>query len=227
MIVGWDTSTSATTAAVLDAAGATIERRDDPPLGSRPAHTGRLLELIEAVLEESGGGWAGVTRIAVGLGPGGFTGLRIGISTARALAQARSLEIVGVSSLEALARGAVAEDAGTGSVLAVIDARRGEAFAAAWDGERRPLAVAAPHGPQALAELALGLASPVLAIGDGAMKFRAELERAHALVPPDESHVHRVSAAQICRIGATQSPAAREDILPDYRREPDATPRRP
>jgi tRNA threonylcarbamoyladenosine biosynthesis protein TsaB len=218
VILGLDTATAATAVALWEADGAQVERRDDPPPGQRPGHAGRLLVLVEEVLGDTGAGWEGVERIAVGVGPGGFTGLRLGIATARALAQARDLPLVGVSSLEALASNVPP----AGTVVAVIDARRGEVFAAAWrDGERvlEPVAIAP-------ADLAAGLAGPALAVGDGAVRFREELERAGAGVPPDGSPAHRVSALAVCRLGAAREPDARDALLPDYRREPDAKPPR-
>ena len=216
MILGIDTSTAATAAAVLGPE-LQAEARDDPGPGERPRHATRLLALVEDVLAQAGG-WDAIERIAVGVGPGGFTGLRHGISTARALAQARGIPVNGASSLEALARGAGA----SGLVFAVIDARRGEVFAAAYrDGSLvlEPAAIA----PEALAER---LQEGALAVGDGAVRFREQLERAGAAVPEDRSPSHRVSALQICRIGSEGG--ASDDLpLPDYRREPDAAPRSP
>jgi tRNA threonylcarbamoyladenosine biosynthesis protein TsaB len=217
VILGIDTSTPATAAAVWAPDGPAVERRDDPPPGVRPGHAARLLVLVEAALTEAGATWEDIERIAAGVGPGGFTGLRLGIATARALAQARGLPLVGVSSLEALARGA-----GVDSVLAVIDARRGEVFAAGWRGGERwldPVAIA----PDALAAR---VTAGTLAVGDGAVKFRSELERAGARVPADDSPAHRVSALEVCRLGAAGEPADRGALLPDYRREPDAKPPR-
>src|SRR5918997_3507019 len=124
MILGLDTATAATAAAVWAPGGPAAEARDDPEPGARPAHATRLLALVEEALERAGAGWEELERIAVGVGPGGFTGLRHGIATARALAQGRGLPLTGVSSLEALARGAAAEaGAPDALVLAVIDAR--------------------------------------------------------------------------------------------------------
>jgi tRNA threonylcarbamoyladenosine biosynthesis protein TsaB len=109
-------------------------------------------------------------------------------------------------------------------VLAVIDARRGEVFAAAWAGGEpvlEPVAIAP-------ADLAARLAEPPLtaplAVGDGAVRFREELVRAGATVPEDGAAVHRVSALQVCRLGAQARPVDRDALLPDYRREPDAKP---
>ena len=212
MILGIDTATPSTAVALWSPDHA-VERRDDPPPGSRPAHASRLLALIEEVLN---GDWSAVERIAVGVGPGGFTGLRLGIATARALSQARDLPLVGVSSLAALAA-AVRGTVPLTPVVAVIDARRGEVFAAAWPGVFEPVALA----PEALAAR---IEPGSLAVGDGAVRFREELERAGAVVPADGSPLHRVSAIEICKLGATGQPAGRDALLPDYRREPDAKP---
>lgn len=218
IVAGIDTATPATVTGVLLADGTVVEARDEPEEGSRGAHASRLLVLLERALAEAGTTWEDVDRIAIGVGPGGFTGLRIGIATARALAQARGLPLVPVSSLAALAQGA-----GGGPVAAVIDARRGEVFAAAWDGDRELLAPAA-LAPAALGERLLALDLAVQAVGDGAVRFREELEGAGVAVPVDGSAVHRIAAAPLCRLGVAGEPAERDRLLPDYRREPDAKP---
>ena len=214
IVLGLDTATSATVVGVLGADGVVHEVRDDPPTGARPAHAARLLGAVDEALAAAGVGWDEVTRLAVGVGPGSFTGLRIGIATARGLAQARGLEMVGVSTLAALARGASAE-----VVLAVLDARRGEVFAG---GPFAPAALA----PEALAERVRAMPVAPLAVGDGAVRFRGSLEAAGAQVPPDEDGVHRLRAGQVCKLGAEGSPTDRDALLPDYLREPDAVPRR-
>jgi tRNA threonylcarbamoyladenosine biosynthesis protein TsaB len=207
VILGLDTATASTAVGLWAPAGPEVERRDDPPLGARPAHAGRLLLLVEEVLAAAAADWDAIERIAVGVGPGSFTGLRLGIATARGLAQARDLPLVGVSSLAALA---------VGADLAVIDARRGEVFAAAPD----------VFGPAALKpeELVARIEPGWLTVGDGAVRFREPLERAGAVIPADDDPQHRVSALQICRLGAAGEPADRDTLLPDYRREPDAKP---
>jgi tRNA threonylcarbamoyladenosine biosynthesis protein TsaB len=222
VILGMDTATPATAVAVWAPHGPAVERRDDPAPGERPGHASRLLALVDEVVPD----WEAITRIAVGVGPGGFTGLRIGIATARALAQARDLPLVGVSSLAALAAGVrgpgpLTRKGGKAPlrVVAVIDARRGEVFAASA-GVFEPVALA----PEALAAR---IEPGTLAVGDGAVRFRQELERAGATVPADDSPQHRVSALEVCRLGAAGDPADRDALLPDYRREPDAKPRPP
>jgi len=105
VILGLDTATADTAVALWAPGGPEVERRDEPPLGARPAHAGKLLLLVEEALDAAGASWDDIERIAVGVGPGSFTGLRIGIATARGLAQARNLPLIGVSSLAALAKG--------------------------------------------------------------------------------------------------------------------------
>jgi tRNA threonylcarbamoyladenosine biosynthesis protein TsaB len=239
-IVGLDTSTPSTSVAVLMPGGTEVELRHDPEPGRPPRHAERLQPLLEEALQQAGVAWDEVARLCVGTGPGGFTGLRLGVSTARALAQGRNLPLVGVSSLEALARGVEHVDARDleaaghpdphGPVLAVIDARRGEVFVAAYRHHRCTLA------PTTIdpGELAERLAArrewgrtAMLAVGDGAVRFRAELERAGVAVPADGSRAHLVSALMVCRLGRARDPADRDTLLPDYLREPDAAPPQP
>lgn len=131
IVLGFDTATPAS-AVALRYDGGCVQARDDPRSGERPGHATRLLGLAAELLAQAGLGWADIDRIAVGVGPGRFTGLRIGVASARGLAQSLGIELVGVSSLLALASaasGSAQEDQG---ILAVIDARRGEVFAAAY-----------------------------------------------------------------------------------------------
>jgi tRNA threonylcarbamoyladenosine biosynthesis protein TsaB len=211
-LLAFDTATAATAVAVADG-DSVLERRDDPPAGARPRHTSRLMALIAELLEEAGWDWDQLDRVAVGVGPGTFTGLRIGIATARGLAQARGLELVGVSTLESLSLNADAEN-----VCAVLDARRGEVFAAAWS-RRRSVLQPATLDPVALAER---LSPGTLAIGEGAVAFRHVLERSGALIPDDGSDLHRVTAVNHCRLGLLAEPSDTDAVRPEYLRLPDA-----
>lgn len=230
IVLGLDTATAATAVGLLAAEDPqprgrgplAAERRHEPAPGERPGHGPQLLSLAHALLEEAGLAFADVDRIGVGVGPGGFTGLRIGVATARALAQAADAELVGVSSLEALA--SAAQPAPGQAVLAVIDARRGEVFAAGWrDGERvaGPVAIA----PARVGEIA---GEGWLAVGDGALRFRDDLEGAGCLVEADGSACHRVSALAVCRLArAARRGTERDLVVPDYLRKPDAVPSKP
>ena len=227
MILGLDTATRATSVALWDSAvGLSREARDDPPPGARPGHATRLMPLIEELLEEHGRGWGQVKRIAVGVGPGTFTGLRIGVATARALGHARAIPLVGIPTLQSLAFGARRERS-AGAVLAVLDARRRELFAGGWRVEEVARQGApALLEPAALALDALGqsisaLGLPAVAVGEGAVEFRAVLERSGALVPED-SELHTVTALNHCRLADAWSASDPDEVLPEYLRLPDA-----
>ena len=230
IVLGLDTATAATTVAVWDTAGdEVVELRDDPPVGARPRHTTRLLALAEQTLARAGTGWAGVDRIAVGTGPGTFTGLRIGVSTARALASSGQVPIVGVSTLRAVVSRAAGSPAGDQVLLAVLDARRGEVFAAAWArGAERELAAApllepSAVAPQLLAQTLAESGRRWLAVGDGAVKFRDVLRRdGQVEIPDDDDDLHRVTAVEICRLGLALPPRTPDEIEPEYLRLPDA-----
>jgi tRNA threonylcarbamoyladenosine biosynthesis protein TsaB len=223
-ILAFDTASRATAVALAAPRGAWA-RRDDPAPGERPAHATRLLPLVAEVMDEAGLDWGEIDRIAVGLGPGTFTGLRIGVATAKALGQATGAALVGISSLQALAVGAGPTE---GPVLAVLDARRGEVYAGAWSPVTiTGSALLAPRAlsPQALVEALPGLGSGVLAVGEGAVAFRGVLERAGVDVPSDGSELHRISAASHCRLARHLPVSSPDALAPDYQRPPDAQPR--
>jgi tRNA threonylcarbamoyladenosine biosynthesis protein TsaB len=189
-----------------------------PEPGGRPRHSEVLLPEIERSVDAAGG-WDRIDRIAVGIGPGSFTGLRIGIATARALAQAQDLPLAPIVSLAALARGI--GDGGGDLALPVFDARRSEAFAALYEGpdEIWPPFVASPDE---LAERVQELDRAPLAAGEGALRFAAELEAAGATVAPPEDALHRVAARNVCAVGEVAVEALTDQIQPLYLRPPDA-----
>ncbi len=231
IVLGFDTATPGTAVGLRLADGTVLEAYDDPPAGERPGHTTRLLPLADGLLAQGGLEWGALERIAVGVGPGTFTGLRIGVATARGLAQSLGVELVGVSALRALAEGALRTSPGAErEVLAVIDARRGEVFVG---GYATGMELFAPRAlaPSALASMlasmegaadgASSLPGPGrLAVGDGAVHYRTSLEDMGVEVPEDSSPLHRVSGACICELALGASPS--EGVLPDYLRRPDA-----
>ncbi|CAA9501268.1 MAG: tRNA threonylcarbamoyladenosine biosynthesis protein TsaB [uncultured Solirubrobacteraceae bacterium] len=215
-LLAFDTATPATVVALLDANNDVSEDRHVPSPGERPGHASQLLPLAAGLLERAGLSFADLDRIAVGTGPGTFTGLRIGVSTARALAQASGAQLVGVSTLRVLAEAVMAE--ADGPVMSVLDARRGEAFVAAYDGDDEVVTPAAVT-PEILA----GVGRPGwLAVGDGAVRFRAVLEPSGAVVPADGSPLHSVNATALARLGERAPDPGREGVTPDYLRLPDA-----
>jgi tRNA threonylcarbamoyladenosine biosynthesis protein TsaB len=235
IVLGLDTATLSTAVGLRLADGSALQARDDPATAGSPGHATRLLAMVAALLERAGVAWSELDRIAVGLGPGRFTGLRVGVTTARGLAQSLSLQLAGVSTLGALADAAAVRGAeGCDGVLSVIDALRGEAFAGAYlvagrraDGELSfpgPLAPEALQGIAAQADERAGAGRRRwLAVGDGAVRYRLNLEAAGVLVPADQSPLHLVQGGTVCELGA-RGPAAPayEQVVPDYRRVADA-----
>jgi tRNA threonylcarbamoyladenosine biosynthesis protein TsaB len=244
IVLGFDTATQATVAGLRLADGRTLRARDDPSEHEHPGHATRLLEMAAGLLAQADLGWRDVQRIAVGVGPGRFTGLRVGIATARGLAQSLGVQLTGVSSLRALALAASERERGR-AILAVIDARRQEAFAGAYPASvdfAETMRAGAPlsgeielaralSGAQLqniVGELQrLGAASSErwLAVGDGALRFAAELQRGGVQVAPQRSELHAVDARTVCALGAravVPGHPEQQQILPDYRRTPDA-----
>jgi tRNA threonylcarbamoyladenosine biosynthesis protein TsaB len=219
-ILGLDTSTAASAACVLRVDGRAFERQPPPEaLRSSPAHASELMPAVAEVVERSGVGFERLDAVAVGVGPGAFTGLRIGVATARALALSLGVELRPVSSLAALAEGIPAA-----LRLPLIDAKRGELFAALYeDGEERWPAVAI--APDELARRLREAAIAAVAAGDGSVRFRSLLEAAGIRVEPDRSRAHVVRGLHVCRLGSAAPAVAPGAVLPEYLRLPDAKPR--
>jgi len=217
-LLGIDTSTPASAACVLRA-GESFEVVPEPArLLERPAHARELLPAVADAMARAGLGFGDLDAIAVGLGPGSFTGLRIGIATARALASAAGLELRPVSSLDALAAGMGVDEEPR---LALIDARRGELFAALHDPAGEALWPPFVAAPEAVAERVRQAGFEVRAAGDGSIRFRGVLEAAGISVDPDESGSHVVRALHVCRLAQAVPGQPPDAVLPDYLRAPD------
>ena len=221
VVLGVDTATPDAVVGIT-AAGEPLREAQVPPASDgRPRHSEVLLPEIERCVQAAGG-WERIDRIAIGVGPGSFTGLRIGISTARALAQARGLAIAPVGSLAALARGIAGSEAASGMLaLPVIDARRGEAFAALYEDDRElwePFV--AP--PEELVNRLRRLDRPCLAAGDGALRFRPRAggRRRHGC--PVRGSDPPPRRRDVCAAGEEAPEASPDQVQPVYLRPPDA-----
>jgi tRNA threonylcarbamoyladenosine biosynthesis protein TsaB len=218
-LLGFDTSTAAASACVLRSDGEAFEVAPGPErLGLPPAHASELMPAVAEVMERAALEWDDLDGIAVGVGPGSFTGLRIGIASARSLAAATALSLRPVSSLAALAAGIDAP-----LRLAVIDAKRGELFAALHgaEGELWEPFVARP---EELAERVRAAAVDPLSAGDGSLRFREAFEAAGVRVAPNHAGAHVVRALHVCRLAEKLPGEPPEAVLPAYLRAPDAKP---
>lgn len=219
-ILGIDTSTPASAAAVLRADGAGFARDPGPEaIGARPAHARELMPAIAAALTDAGLHWSDLDVVGIGVGPGAFTGLRIGLATAHGLAAANRLELRPVSSLAALAAGIAGA-----CRLPLIDAGRGELFGALYDGDAElwPPFAAPPMG---VVERVLQSGMLPLAAGNGSVRFQEALEAGGVRVAPVGDRGHVLSALAICRLAVNTAPLPPEAVLPHYLREPDVQPK--
>jgi tRNA threonylcarbamoyladenosine biosynthesis protein TsaB len=192
LILAFDTATDVATSALV---------RDMNPMGERASRAVRILEDIDELLAEAALERADVEAIAVGTGPGSYTGLRMGLVTARALALALEVPVAGVSTLAALAHG------GKGR-LPLVDGRRGELFALV-DGI--PIVIPAEN---------LAVERDKTYIGDGAVRYRALIEERGGHVAADDDPVHVPWARHHAALATDFGPP--ELAEPIYLRLPDA-----
>jgi tRNA threonylcarbamoyladenosine biosynthesis protein TsaB len=186
-----------------------------------PQHTSALLAEVERAAAAAGG-WQRVERIAVGIGPGSFTGLRVGIATARALSSSCGLPLSGVGTLDALGRG-LGEVAAERRCLAVLDARRGEVAAAVYSAEGKRLWGPWLGAPGELAARIPAQPEAALCGGSGAVRFRQHLTSRAVEIPDDADPVHHVAARHICALAAAVPGEDESDsVAPIYLRPPDA-----
>jgi tRNA threonylcarbamoyladenosine biosynthesis protein TsaB len=161
---------------------------------------------VDRLMREAAIGFGDLGAVAVGIGPGGFTGLRIGIATAHGIAQSAQIPLHPVLSLDALAAGIESE-----APFPLIDAKRQEVYGPGpFVGPIEDAIEKAPPG--------------ALAAGDGSIRFREALESAGIEVAPGDSRMHVVRGLYICRLAATVPSAPPESVVPCYLRAPDAKP---
>lgn len=220
-VVGFDTATDDTVVAATD--GERLVFEVCLPPDGRPVHSQELLEAVSQAAAALGG-WEGVDRIAVGKGPGTFTGIRIGVATASGLSLSTGVAATGVSTLAALAR-TIGRTSGDGIVMSLVDARRGEVFGGLFDSGGSALEPPFACGPSELVDRIRSAAdsgsSPAVG-GPGAVRFRDELVRAGLVTEPAGSPVHRLDGRSLCELGAAAEETGPETLEPIYLRVPDA-----
>jgi len=210
VLLALDTATPAVTVALRDDAGVVATAGGAHPM----RHGEQLAPAIERVLAEAGATPRDVTAIAVGTGPGPFTGLRVGLVTARTMAAVLGIPTYGVCTLDVLAAQAVDEGVVSGAFLVASDARRKEVYWAAYDAAGPGERIERTHEPQVGA--AAGLAAELRAlpvVGEGGRLYADAFGDARGPVRPDAAVLADLVAAE--RVELT-------DPEPLYLRRPDA-----
>jgi tRNA threonylcarbamoyladenosine biosynthesis protein TsaB len=180
-LLALDTSTSRAALAVVTAGGAVHTSSPDPSA----RHGRALVPEVRALLDRAGLGVADLDGLAVGLGPGSYTGLRVGLTAAKTLAYALGKPLAGLDSLEAVARNAPPS---ARRVAVIADAQRGDVSAAdfARDGQGDPITRVAPTRVVPLDRWAAELPEGAFVLGPALAVARiAPLVPAHALRPDD------------------------------------------
>lgn len=198
LVLGIDTSTSCGTVALATELGLVAEYT----LNVQRTHSARLLPILKRMLEDTGLSVGRIDVIAVAQGPGSFTGLRIGIAAAKALAFALNKPTVGIPTLDVLAHNSPQCRL---PICAALDARKSEVFAAfyRWDaGNAAGLSRLSDYlciTPEGLAER---IVTPVLLLGDGVLRYGDVLRRASGsgLLCFAPSELHHPRASVLCRL---------------------------
>lgn len=211
IVLAIDTAGVDCSAALYDATANRLLASQSEAIGK--GHAERLMAVIDAVFKHAGLSMDAVDKVAVVVGPGSFTGIRVGVAAARGLALALGVDCVGVTTLETLAVAHLSEDASRPVVVA-MDAKRDEIYAQAFSPQGEALNAPAALSAEQVAELAQSL-SAVL-IGSSVP---------HSLSAPDDEFAgrDRFDIATVARIGVRLSADAAKP-KPLYLRGPDAKP---
>jgi len=214
-VLALDTALSGCSVALAASGRITACRRNAEPRGQAE----NLLGMLEATLREAAFRYADLDLIAVTIGPGSFSGLRIGLATARGLALASGRPLRGIGTLEALAGAVPTVERAGRSVVAAIEAGRGEIYLQSFDAAGTPLAPPrAIARDQAVAALPSG---PLVVVGSGIGAFGP------ALAGPDciaSSAAAAIDAAVVAGLAMARGlpPAGSPPPAPLYLRPPDA-----
>jgi tRNA threonylcarbamoyladenosine biosynthesis protein TsaB len=224
-----DTSTETAGVALCDGAlcvaRTPVDR--DPQASSQPSlHGERLLGLVEGIMQKAGWNKRDLELVACCIGPGSFTGVRVGVATAKGIALALALPIVGVGSLEAMAYAYLTQVAVVDpdeAVVALLDARKEEVFWAAYASNGALLAGPAHVAAKQIAEIAARVSRRKI-VYVGEIAGRLALEGARIVTTtetdrPDPVMLARVAISSLTRRG----PDDLDALEPAYVRPPDIT----
>lgn len=215
-ILAIDTALPAVSACVLDEEALQPIALESLPMAR--GHAEAIMPLIQRVVAQAPGGFSSIDRVAVTVGPGSFTGIRIGLAAAQGLALACKCDLVGVSTLSALASPLILENS-DGLIAAAVDARHDHVFIAAFAPDGRPVLSPRRIGAhEALRALGSG---PLRLVGSGAQALAREAQLRGIAVKSIEDTI-APNIIFVARLGIAANPAL-APARPLYLKEPDVT----
>lgn len=223
-LLAFDTATTACSVALWIDGRIATHRRELLERG----HAERLFPMIAEVLAEGGATYAALDALSVTVGPGSFTGVRVGLAAARGIAMAADLPTVGVSTLEALAMAVTGDEARGHGILAALDARRDQVYAQFFDEDRQAVTPPAAMSTSEAAAMSFGEvrdARPIVLVGSGSpllfpfmLAAGHEVSLSQAPIFPDAKEVAALAAAK------GFAAISRRSLSPLYLRDPGAFP---
>lgn len=218
----FDTSTSATLVGLQLADGTVVERHEESQVAVRPVHTKVVLQCIQQLMHDQQLQLTDIKRLVVGVGPGTFTGLRVGLATALGLAAGwPHVEAVGVSTIASYH-----QRYRTKNAFALLQARREEVFLSGWSHEKcviEPQLVHITDIERVMSKIVGTIDEPYFAYGHGAQEWSGRFEHLGVTVPVDPV-AHHPSAQAFIELA--QQEQFCEELQPHYFRGPDAIPPR-
>lgn len=226
IILSIDTATDAVSVAIADG----IRVLASSEMRSEKQHAEVLIPMIDFVRKQAGVSFGDIGAVAVDIGPGLFTGMRVGIASAKAIAQVLDVPIIGVTSLEILATAVgVIDDV----IACVIDARRGEVYWSLYrhiDGKMRQVTTPQATAVEECALQVIDRGQSTLFVGNGALRYRNEIELVVAGVLPSFAFADDKAAtpSAVVLVQIAHERALRQEwqdsdtLVPEYLRLPDA-----
>lgn len=188
----------------------------------------KLVPMIDGIMGEAGLEYTELSAVAVSVGPGSFTGLRIAISTAKGISLATGAPVVGLNTLQLMAYGAISSGSGESDtapdreILAVLDTKRGDIYAQRFSGKCEPLGAPAAMSVDEIIETMAGQTGPLAIVGDAGDEIfdrlkkagRSDVARLKDIFAPDAA-----MAGPFCAVHPDQ---LSDDVSPLYIRPPEA-----
>ncbi|HEX6094505.1 MAG TPA: tRNA (adenosine(37)-N6)-threonylcarbamoyltransferase complex dimerization subunit type 1 TsaB [Dongiaceae bacterium] len=213
-ILAFDSSGACCSAALW--AGGRIAARRLEPMSRGQAE--RLMPMILAAMAEAGCGFGDLTGIAVTVGPGSFTGIRVALAAARGLALAGGLPVAGITTFDAALESLPPAATAGRTVAIVMDSKRGDLFTQFYDRDRRPVSGPSILPPESVLAAAPG--QPLIAAGDGVALLEPHLPAGAGTTVTAVAHI---DAVHVAALAARRSPSELLPPVPLYLRPADVT----